>query len=150
MVDEPTPAPVTDDDILFLETHRAPDCASYADAGAMCGQVPGFPAAVGETLAGAHDGELRRPVHPPDLLRGQGCLSGSEVAFPSHLGAERRRIKEGDPSGCSSARRDELPERAPAEASRRHDPNSGDHYPPIQSEPPVADRDCSERLAVTL
>ena len=95
-------------------------------------------AAVGDRLARGDHGELRGPVHPPDLLRAQAVRRRVEVDLGGDPGAERRRVEEGDPPGRGAAVAEQVPEVLGADPAGREHADAGDDDSPPCVTPAIA------------
>jgi hypothetical protein len=125
LVDVPEAAAVRHHPVLLLQAHGAADGAAHHHTGA--GRVEGndVHAAVGQALACADHGQLRGPVHPPDLLRGEAFGHRVEVALGGHLRAEPPRVERTDPPRGGAAGRQQIPERLHTGATGRDDTDAG-------------------------
>jgi hypothetical protein len=109
VVDQPVLALVGHHGVLGFQADGAAGRAPDADADPVRRHGSDVESAVRDGLAGADDGELRGPVHPPDLRGGQAERFGVEVDLGGDLGAERAGVEEGDPAGRGAPRGQQVP-----------------------------------------
>ena len=124
-VDQPVPASVAEHDVLLLQPHRGADGAADADADPFRRHESGRPAVL-DRVARAHERELRRPVQPPDLLRGQPRQFRIEVTLRGDAGPEPARVEQADRARRRAAGGQQVPEGFDAGPTRCHHPHPGD------------------------
>src|SRR5262245_2332819 len=121
VVDEVQPAAVADYPVLLLKPHGGTHRAADGDTDAVRIECAQLDTAVGDSSPRRDHGELRGPVHAPDLLRAQAMLLMIEVNLCGYPGAEGGGLKERNCPRRCAAFAQQPPEVRGADSSRGQD-----------------------------